>query len=109
MKNGKNVDLSHANAFAGGGFGLARRGLFLYFSETQLEHFGDVEIVLCTCLDPSGLILRRQIFPFVWGHLSKVPRLQVVLGTDYDTRDRTHAAKINDFVIDDLDHLERLS
>ena len=59
---------------------------------------------------------RREISRTVAGELwrgkkirrGSIPGLQVDFGTDYYTRDGVHAAEVDDLVIYDVHHIERL-
>jgi len=95
--------LLHEETLAGWGVGFAGWRLFLDLAETEFKHFGNIYIILCASLDPGGVVLSSETLTFILGDLSLG---EVVLGTDDDTRNRAHAAEVDNLVVYDLDHVE---
>jgi hypothetical protein len=82
-------------------------GVLFNFLQTELEDLANVDVLLCTRLYPRTIICLGELLAITRVHLAR--STEIALGADDDARDLGDAAKVDDLVVHDLDHVERVA
>lgn len=97
----------HNNTALGRRFWLTAGRALLNLREAHFEYLANVHIGLRTRLDPCSLIRVCELLPVRGCHLTVV--FKVHFGADDDAGYVHYATEVDDLVVDDLDHVERLA
>jgi len=82
-------------------------GSLLDLGQTKLKDLGDVGVGLCTRLDEGGFIRLGKFLPFIGLDLPTF--VKVVLRPNDNTWYIGDTTKVDDLVVDNLDHVERVA